>query len=124
MTQLLAFRAATLLLYLGPLLAGLGGQGWGLVPAFVVIFAAYLLVVRTSLFPRGAGDWGDGALMRRLAVQVLGQVLVIVLCLAIGRGLGGVTGMLHGLGAGWALSVSFLAVPLSRLLAVQPGARS
>lgn len=121
--QLLAFRAATTLLYLGPLLAGLSGFGWELVPGFVVIFVMYLFVVRRSLFPRGAGDWADGAFMVRFVTQILVQTFLIVICFAVGRGLGGVVGSLPEFSSVWTLAISFLAVPLCRLLAIQPDAR-
>lgn len=121
--QLLAFRAATALLYLGPLLAGLSGFGWELVPGFVVVFLMYLFVVRRSLFPSRGADWADGAFMVRSVTQILVQTFLIVICFAVGRGLGGVVGSLPDFSPIWTLAISFLAVPLSRLLAMQPDAK-
>lgn len=120
--KLSLFRAALALLYLGPLLAGLAGQGWGMVPGFLVIFVLYLFVVRRSLFPRGAAGWADGALMVRLLGQVLVQLVLITICFAVGRGIGGVVGALPPFSPLWTLAVSFLALPLCRFLAIQPDA--
>lgn len=118
--HLTLFRGATALLYLGPLFAGLAGFGWALVPAFLAIFLMYLFVVRRSLFPRKSGDWADTGILVPLLTQTLVQLLLIVLCFAIGRGLGGVVGTLPAFSPLWTLAVSFLSVPLCRWLAIQP----
>ena len=117
--HLTLFRGATALLYLGPLFAGIAGFGWDLVPAFLTIFLMYLFVVRRSLFPRKSGDWTDMGLVIPLLTQTLVQLLLIVLCFAIGRGLGGVVGALPAFSPLWTLAVSFLSVPLCRWLAIQ-----
>jgi hypothetical protein len=118
--QMTLFRGATALLYLGPLFAGLAGFGWGLVPGFLAIFLLYLFVIRRSVFPRRAADWTDRDLMLRLLTQGLVQLLLIVLCFAIGRGLGGVIGAVVPFSPFWTLALSFVAVPLCRWLAIQP----
>ena len=118
--HLTLFRGATALLYLGPLLAGLGGFGWMLVPGFLGIFTTYLFVVRRSIFPRKAADWADGSLALRLVNQILTQLLLIVICFAIGRGLGGVLDVLPAFSALWTLAVSFVAIPLCRWFEIQP----
>ncbi len=117
--HLTLFRGATALLYLGPLFAGLAGFGWALVPAFLAIFLMYLFVVRRSLFPRKSADWTDMGLVIPLLTQTLVQLLLIVLCFAIGRGLGGVVGAVPPFSPLWTLAVSFLSVPLCRWLAIQ-----
>lgn len=114
------FRGATALLYLGPLFAGLGGFGWSLVPAFSGIFLTYLFVIRRSLFPRKSADLINPVLLVPLISQSLVQVLLIVLCFAIGRGLGGIVGAIPPFSALWTLALSFTAVPLCRWLAIQP----
>ena len=107
---------ATALLYLGPLLAGLGGYGWSLVPAFVLIFLLWLIAMRPQDWPRARAEWRNPAVWTRALVQILVQVVLVVVCFGIGQGLGGVTGV-------WPLwtpllpvSISFLAVPLGRLI--------
>lgn len=117
--HLTLFRGATALLYLGPLFAGLAGFGWALVPAFLAIFLMYLFVVRRSLFPRKSADWMDMGVVIPLLTQTLVQLLLIVLCFAIGRGLGGVVGAVPPFSPLWTLAVSFLSVPLCRWLAIQ-----
>ena len=117
--HLTLFRGATALLYLGPLFAGLAGFGWALVPAFLAIFLMYLFVVRRSLFPRKSADWTDMGVVIPLLTQTLVQLLLIVLCFAIGRGLGGVVGAVPPFSPLWTLAVSFLSVPLCRWLAIQ-----
>lgn len=117
--QFTLFRGATALLYLGPLLAGLAGFGWALVPGFLAIFLTYLFVIRRSLFPRKMADWGRFDALLPLISQSFVQLLLIVVCFGIGRGLGGVVGALPPFSALWTLAVSFLAVPLCRFLAIQ-----
>ena len=117
--HLTLFRGATALLYLGPLFAGLAGFGWALVPAFLAIFLMYLFVVRRSLFPRKSADWTDMGVVIPLLTQTLVQLLLIVLCFAVGRGLGGVVGAVPPFSPLWTLAVSFLSVPLCRWLAIQ-----
>lgn len=117
--QMTLFRAATALLYLGPLFAGLAGFGWALVGAFWAIFLLYLFVIRRSLFPRKPEDWSNGPLLVRLLGQSLIQLLLVILCFAIGRGIGGVALALPAFSPLWTLAVSFVSVPLCRWLAIQ-----
>lgn len=118
--QLTLFRGATALLYLGPLFAGLGGAGWAFVPWFFVVFLTYLFIVRRSLFPRQIGDLAKSSVLVPLLGQALSQLLLIMICFAIGRGLGGILGVTLAISPIWALSLSFLAIPLCRWLAIQP----
>ncbi len=114
--RLRLMMGATALLYLGPLLAGLGGFGWRMVPAFVGIFLLWTVILRPSTWPRTAADWIRSAVMVPLLGQSLMQVLLVVVCFGIGRGLGGVFGALPPFPALLPLAVSFLAIPLCRLL--------
>lgn len=118
--QLTLFRGATALLYLGPLFAGMGGAGWGAVLAFFMVFLAYLFIVRRSLFPNRLADLAKTDLLIPLLGQALMQLLLIAVCFAIGRGLGGVLGLSTPISATWALGLSFLAIPLCRWLVLQP----
>jgi hypothetical protein len=118
--QLTLFRGATALLYFGPLLAGLGGAGWPFVPGFLAVFVLFLNIVRPSLFRRMISDWTDPGAWIPLFTQVLVQLLLIVVCFAVGRGLGGVVQSMPPISPYWALALSFLAIPLCRWLAIQP----
>ncbi len=80
----------------------------------------YLYVVRHSLFPRTTAEWTQINKVVPLASQCLVQLLLIVMCFAIGRGLGGIVGIKPPISLTWALGLSFLAVPLCRLIAIQP----
>lgn len=108
--------AATALLYFGPLLAGLGGFGWRVVPAFAVIFLFWLFILRPNLWPRRLAEWNRTETLLALAAQGAMQVLLVSLCFGIGRGLGGVLGSLPPFPLLLPISVSFLSIPLSRLL--------
>lgn len=107
---------ATALLYLGPLLAGLGGFGWRIVPVFVAIFLAWTLILRPSTWPQTAADWKRPDLLIRLLAQSLMQVLLVAVCFGVGRGFGGVAGFLPPVPALLPISISFLAIPLCRLI--------
>lgn len=85
LNRITALRLATALLYLGPLLAGLSGGGWMLVPIFVVLFVLWILFLHPEL--SGASAWLP--LLECVAVQAL----VVTMFFGIGRGLGGVTGL-------------------------------
>lgn len=109
--------AATALLYLGPLLAGLGGFGWATVPLFLALFLLWLFILRPQQWPRSLHDW----LSRYEPWAVLGstaavQLLLVLLLFGLGRGIGGALGFAPLYGASLPLAVSFLAIPLARLI--------
>jgi len=114
--RLRLMMGATALLYLGPLLAGLGGFGWRIVPVFVVIFLLWTLILRPSSWPRTAADWRDPRALVTLVAQSVVQVLLVAVCFGIGRGLGGVLGVLPPFPALLPIAISFLAIPLCRLI--------
>ncbi|MFT4151149.1 MAG: hypothetical protein QM656_13205 [Paracoccaceae bacterium] len=107
---------ATALLYLGPLLAGLGGFGWGMVPAFLVIFTLWLIVMRPRLWPRDLAAWQHGEVVVAAAAQVAVQALLVVLCFGIGRGIGGAAGIVPMVSPLLPLALSLVAIPLTRLV--------
>lgn len=107
---------ATALLYLGPLLAGMGGFGWLVVPVFVAIFTLWLMVMRPQDWPQVAADWRSRPMLVGLAARVMVQVLLVVVMFGIGRGVGGVLGVLPPLPAMLPLAISGLAIPLSRMI--------
>lgn len=92
--RLRLFQAATVLLYMGPLLAGLAGFGWGLLPPFALIFTLALVLSRPHQWPQTLHHWRDPGVIAAVVLQILSQVLLVVLCLGIGRGIGGVLGYL------------------------------
>jgi hypothetical protein len=113
--RLRLMMGATALLYLGPLLAGLAGFGWALLPAFTAIFVLWLIVLRPHQWPRRPADW-TGAVALRAAGHVLVQVLLVAVCFGVGRGIGGVLGVTPALPLALPLALSFLAIPLCRLV--------
>jgi hypothetical protein len=109
-------KGATALLYFGPLLAGLGGYGWLMVPSFVAIFVLWQMIVRPHHWPTSLAEFTKGDLWVGIAAQIAVQVLLVVVCFGIGRGIGGAIGALPMYSHALPLSVSFLSIPLSRLL--------
>jgi len=109
-------RGFTALLYLGPLLAGLMGQGWALVAAFAVIFILYSIVLRPHLWPSQPRDMLRGEALVAMAALVATQILLVVVCFAIGRGIGGVLGVEPDWPAWLPVALSFAAIPLARLV--------
>ncbi|MGL5008628.1 MAG: hypothetical protein ACRC6I_02000 [Paracoccaceae bacterium] len=109
-------KGATALLYFGPLLAGLGGYGWSLVPSFVAIFVLWQMIVRPHQWPTTLTELKRGELWVSMASQVAVQILLVVVCFGVGRGIGGATGSLPLYSHVLPLSVSFLSIPVCRLL--------
>lgn len=108
--------AAMALLYFGPLLAGLGGAGWPAVYAFAVIFTLWLIVLRPQSWPRDAAQWRDPLVLLHALTQVVAQCLLVAVLFGVGRGIGGALGAVVGWPAWFPLSLSFLSVPLARLI--------
>jgi hypothetical protein len=117
LTRIRLVKGAAALLYIGPLMAGLCGFGWGMVAAFSAIFVVWLMVLRPEQWPSSPGEWLTSAAWLAALAQVLSQVLLVAVLFAIGRGLGG----LADIGAVaidpiTPLAISFLAIPLCRML--------
>jgi hypothetical protein len=106
----------SILLYTGPVIAGLAGFGWGVVPAFVVIFVAWQIVMRPAQWPRDPAAWRETTVQMGAAVQVAVVLVLVLVCFGVGRGLGGVFGYLPPLPLFVPLFVSLASVPLARLL--------
>lgn len=107
---------AAVLLYCGPLLAGLAGAGWANIPVFTAIFVLWLLVLRPFEFPQTAADWRRREALMIFATQVALQLLLVTLCFGAGRGIGGVLGfapMVHPLVP---IAISAISVPLGRMI--------
>ncbi len=109
-------QAATALLYFGPLLAGLSGYGWAMLPPFVSIFVFWLMLLRPHQWPQTGREWLAAQAWMSALTQVLTQILLVAVLFGIGRGIGGVAGHLPMFNPFLPLAVSFLAVPVSRLV--------
>jgi hypothetical protein len=116
--RLRLMNGATALLFLGPLMASLGGFGWRIVPVFVAVFLLWTLIVRPSTWPHRAADWARPDPPIRLLTRWVLQVLLVFVCfgISIGRGLGGVFGILPLFPTLLPIAVSLLAIPLCRLI--------
>lgn len=114
--RLLLLKFLTLLLYAGPLLAGVSGHGWNVLPAFATIFVLWQIVMRPSDWPREPGRWREAGVMAGAFSRVALLVVLVTVMFGIGRGIGGVLGQPLTVPAGAALALSFLAVPLARLV--------
>ncbi|NEX47678.1 hypothetical protein [Pseudotabrizicola algicola] len=106
---------ATLPLYIGPLLAGLSGSGWAAVPVFVALMTLWLVVMRPQHWPRQMALW-TGQVAVAGAAQVAVHALIVVALFAIGRGIGGVAGVVLPLSPLVPVALAFFAIPLSRLV--------
>lgn len=109
-------QGATALLYLGPLLAGLGGFGWRVIPVFVAIFLLWLFILRPQLWPRGLADWVRPGVAVAFVSQGAVQVLLVAVCFGIGRGIGGVLAALPPFPLMLPVAISFLSIPLARMV--------
>jgi hypothetical protein len=108
--------AATAMLYMGPLLAGLGGYGWTMVPAFAGIFVLWQIILRPQKWPAPSElDQADAWLA--VAAQVALQTLLVVICFGIGRGIGGAAGSLPMYSPLVPVGVSFLSIAIGQIMA-------
>ena len=107
---------ANALLYFGPLLAGLGGFGWALVPVFTAIFMLWLLVLQPQEFPINRREWRSREAWVAVAARIVVQALLVTLLFAVGRGIGGTLAAQTSYSQMLPLAVSFLSVPLARMI--------
>ena len=114
--RLRLLMGATALLYIGPLTAGLGGFGWAVVPVFTAIFLLWLVILRPQQWPRQAADWARPAAWITLITQAAVQILLVAVLFGIGRGIGGVLGTLPYVPLMLPIAISFLSIPLARLI--------
>ena len=108
--------AVTALLYFGPLLAGMGGFGWSVVPVFLMIFVLWLVVMRPQDWPQSRADWRSGDIWVAMAARIAVQVLLVVVLFGVGRGIGGMLGVLPAIPALLPLAISGLAIPFARMI--------
>ena len=110
--RLRLLKGATALLYFGPLLAGIAGFGWRVVPLFVGIFLLWLFILRPQQWPRRLADWSRPEALIALLTQSVVQVLLV----AVSWGIGGVLGVMPGVPLMLPVAVSFLSIPLARMI--------
>lgn len=117
LTRMRLVKGAAALLYFGPLIAGLCGFGWGMVAPFTAIFVVWLIVVRPEQWPASPAEWRSGAAWLAALAQVLSQVLLVGVLFGIGRGIGGIANIgTVSVDSLLPLSVSFISIPLCRML--------
>lgn len=114
--RLRLLMGVTALLYVGPLMAGLGGYGWSVVPLFAAIFLLWLFILRPHQWPRSLTEWMQPQALISLLTQGLVQVLLVTVLFGVGRGIGGVLGTLPMFSVVLPLSISFLSIPLARMV--------
>ncbi len=112
------------LLYFGPMLAGLAGYGWAVVPYFIAVFMLWQVQRSPKLWPRSVTDWKSAPVLIALGSRFVVQAGLVIFCFVIARGIGGVTGILPPLMIGTPLGISLLALPFSRLLQPAKSAHS
>ena len=112
--RLKLLQVATVALYMGPLLAGMAGFGWAMLPPFVTLFVAWLIVLRPHQWPQTNAEWIQTRSLIVALTQVLTQILLVAVLFGIGRGIGGVAGALPLFTPILPLALSFTALPLAR----------
>jgi hypothetical protein len=115
-TRLRLLKGATALLYVGPLFAGISGLGIGMVAPFVAVFIVWLMILRPEQWPATTQEWLSGSAWGAALTQLLSQVLLVSILLAVGRGIGAIAGYLPTVNPVFPLAVSFMAIPLCRML--------
>jgi hypothetical protein len=117
LTRMRLVKGIAALLYVGPLIAGLCGFGWSMVLSFTAIFVVWLMVLRPEQWPSTPGEWLTAQAWLAALAQVLSQLLLVGILFGIGRGLGGLADIgTVDLDPLLPLSISFLAIPLCRML--------
>jgi hypothetical protein len=109
-------QLVTLLLYAGPLLAGMAGFGWVYVAAFAAIFLLWQVVLRPLDWPREAGRWRDRDLQASALARLALLGILVAVLFGIGRGIGGIFGLLPRMSPLAPLGLSLLSIPLARLV--------
>lgn len=99
---------------MGPLLGGLAGFGWAMVPPFVLIFATWLYILRPHQWPQTGAEWLSWPAVGAVLSQGLSQLVLVAVLFGVGRGIGGVLGTLPLFHPLLPVAVSFLALPLLR----------
>jgi hypothetical protein len=86
------------------------------VPLFLGIFLLWLFILRPQQWPRKWADWSRPEALIALLTQSVVQLLLVAVSLGIGRGIGGVLGVMPEIPLMLPVAVSFLSIPLARML--------
>ena len=89
LTRMRLVKGATALLYVGPLIAGLGGFGWTMTLPFTAIFVVWLMILRPEQWPASPEEWLTAPAWLAALAQVLSQIVLVAILFGVGRGLGG-----------------------------------
>lgn len=116
MNRLRLMQVVSLMLYAGPLFAGLANFGWEMVWPFTGIFLLWQVVLRPSDWPRDIRSWREPGTLAAAVARIAILAVVVALSFGVGRGLGGIVGFLPTIPALAPLTLSFVSVPLARLL--------
>lgn len=117
LTRMRLVKGATALLYIGPLIAGLCGFGWGMVAPFTGIFVVWLMVLRPEQWPSSPEEWLSGQSWLAAVAQVLSQIVLVAVLFGVGSGIGGLAGIGSvSVNPMLPLSMSFVSIPLCRML--------
>lgn len=117
LTRMRLVKGATALLYIGPLIAGLCGFGWSMLAPFTAIFVVWLMVLRPEQWPASPEEWLTGQAWLAALAQLLSQIVLVTVLFGIGRGLGGLADISTvTVNPVLPLSISFVAIPLCRML--------
>jgi hypothetical protein len=87
-----------------------------MVPVFAAIFMLWLVIIRPQDFPRSRQDWLHNPRLVAFAARAAVQILLVSACFGIGRGIGGVLNSLPAFPLMLPIAISFLAIPLARLI--------
>ena len=109
-------QAVTALLYMGPLLAGLSGYGWAMLTPFVSVFVLWLILLRPHQWPQSYAEWLGWQALAAALSQILSQILLVAVLFGLGRGIGGVLGLVPQVHPFLPLGMSIVALPLMRLV--------
>ena len=86
LTRMRLVKGATALLYVGPLIAGLGGFGWTMTLPFTAIFVVWLMILRPEQWPASPEEWLTAPAWLAALAQVLSQIVLVAILFGVGRG--------------------------------------
>ena len=109
-------QVATVLLYMGPLLAGLAGFGPALLVPFVSLFMLWLILLRPHNWPQTAQEWLKPTSLLAAFTLVATQLFFVAVLFCVGRGIGGVLGYVPLYHPLLPVTLSVMALPLLRLV--------
>ncbi|MBL9046682.1 MAG: hypothetical protein JNK34_05125 [Tabrizicola sp.] len=116
MARLRTLKVLAVLLYIGPLFAGAAGQGISSIPPFVAIFVVWLIVLRPEQWPASAEEWSTLPAWGAALTILLSQTALVCVLFALGRGIGAVAGLEFVFDPLLPLAVSFVSIPICRML--------